>query len=153
MMRQSAITLRSIEIVSIDHSKRTMNGFACHQNRMSRAPRLSAAQRHVEPRWKFVELLINVLNCDASFKTSTNDAPETLLDISANHKDDTSKTSAESIIDRIIDNGFASRTNRLYLFQTAVPTTHACSQNEQSWGTHVSPDLVRGISDAPSRPV
>ncbi len=102
-----------------------------HQNRVPRAPRLGAAGGHFEPRRKLVEFLKDIFDRNALFKSRAYDLFERLLNALANHKNEFAEAGAKCVVNRIIDDGFAARTHRINLLQTAIAATHAGSQNEQ----------------------
>jgi hypothetical protein len=61
---------------------------------------------------------------------------ERVFNVLADDKDELAKSGAKSIVDRIIDDGFTTRTDRINLLEAAIAVAHASGQNEQSRRCH-----------------
>ena len=134
MLRHHPVALRSVEVVCIDHGERLLDGVGGHQDRLRRAPRLGAPGRHAESRGNLVQFLKDVVHRNALFKTRAHYLLERLLDILADDKNQLPKPGAHGVKDRVVDDGFAARANRLNLLQTTVTAAHTGSQNKKCGG-------------------
>ena len=136
MLRQQAIAFGSVEIVCINHNKGFVNNTGGQQNCLCRAPRLAPSHRRGKPRRKHLQFLKNVFHRDALFKSPANGFLERLLHLLAQNKHRLAKARAQSVVNRVIDEGFAARPHRVHLLQAAVAAAHAGSQNEQRRSCH-----------------
>ena len=130
MLRQYAIALRSVKIVSIDDRKGLVDRVGGHQNCVQRAPRLVAAGRDGKPLRKFIEFLKDVFDRDMSFKPCTDGLLEHLLNVLADNEHDLAESGAECVVDRIVDDGFTTRADWIDLLEAAIAVAHAGGQNE-----------------------
>src|ERR1700733_7453588 len=133
MPRQGTIALRSVEIVSIDNSKRFVDSTGRRQGCVQRSPWLDPAGWDEKSRRKFVEFLKNVLDIDVSFKSRTYLHPEGPLNVFPNHENNLGKPAAERVVNRIIHDCFPTWANRIYLLQAPIATAHASCKYQQSW--------------------
>ena len=72
-----------------------------------------------------VKLLEHVSDIQAFFEAVPHLLTEFLLKIPPDHKNDAGKSCANGVIDRIIQQSFTGRSDRIHLFQSAVTAAHA----------------------------
>src|SRR5271168_1180916 len=136
MLRQYAIALLSVKVVSVDHCEGPLDGVGGHQYCVHRAPWLGPAGWEGKSRRKFVEFLKYVFDRDAIFKPPFDGMLERLLHVLTDNEHDFAEPGADSIVDRIVHDGFTTRTDRLNLLEAAKTAAHAGCQDKQSCRCH-----------------
>src|SRR5260370_39649294 len=125
MLRQYAIALGSVKIVGVDDRKGLVDRVGGHQNCVQCAPWPGSAGRNGKPLRKFVEFLKSVFDPDMSFKPRTDGLLESLLNVLADNEHDLTESGAQCVVDRIVEDGFTTRADRINLLEAAVAVAQA----------------------------
>ena len=113
---------------------------------MHRSPRLGSTSGNGKSWWKNIEFLKGVLDSGSSFNAVADSLLELPLDVLADDEDGVAKPGAQGVVDRIIDDGLATRTDRINLLEGAIAVARAGGQNEQAGDVISSNRLADGLS-------
>ena len=123
--RQKTKALSAIVVVGIDDGERPVHDTCAAENRVSCAPRLFAPFGNGEACGQAVKLLENILDRRNGGNAVADVLLEFFLDRVLDHKNDLAEARFKGIVDGIVDDKLAGRTDRGELFQTAEATAHA----------------------------
>ena len=118
-----------IEVVAIDYTEWLLDHVLTHQHSVVGAPRLLTALRYAESLWQCIECLEAELTLYLTLVLSEDLRTELLLEILTDNPYDLAEASLNGIVNTVIHDGLAVRTQTVELFQAAVTATHtSCKQ-------------------------
>ena len=119
----------SVEIVRVDHGKRSIDCLSRTRNRMRCPPGLCPALRHAEALREPVQFLKDILHIKVLFSIPPDPIFKVLLDLMLDDKDNLCKSCPPRIIQRKIDNLMPFLVHWRDLLQAAKPRSHSSRQD------------------------
>ena len=123
----------SVIVISIDNSKRLLDGILAHQHSVVCAPRFCASFRTSESLRESVGRLEHHLDRYVSLVFGKDFRAEIVFKIFTNHKYNLTKSTAYCIIDGVVHNCFPVRSKTVQLLQPSITAAHSGSENKKCW--------------------
>ena len=121
-----------VEVVAIDYRKRLVDDAGAHQYGVVRAPRLGAPLRAGEALGQGVERLEHQLAGDVPLVLGDDFLAEVPLEVLADDKHQLAEAGVDGVVDGVVHDGLAVRTQSVQLLQSAVAASHAGGEEEKS---------------------
>ena len=128
---EQSISAPPVEIIRVDCGERFGDFFRGTQNRVPRSPRLGAFFRSPERSGELVQFLESVFHLDFIFPFRADVLAERLFDVVTDHENDFAESAFERIVNGIVQNDFAGRTDRINLLESAVTASHSGGEHQQ----------------------
>ncbi len=101
-----------------------------HHHGMVRSPGFLAALRHGKTVRQAIQFLIHEFHVDLAAETLFRiDLLESVSERVTDDKDHLAETGLDGVVDRVVDDGLATRAQTVHLFERAVAGSHPGSQN------------------------
>ena len=105
---------------------------------MTGAPRLRPAGRDGDVGGDVLQILKDVADIGVALDLVADAFAEGVLDVAPDQKDDVAEACLESIIDRVVDDQFAVRSDGIGLLEAAVPASDAAGEDDKGGIRHNS---------------
>ena len=132
VVANSGVCSAAVEVVGVDNGKWLVDGLCCHHNSVVCAPRLYATLGESEALGQVVELLEYILHLYLMAEAL---GVEHLLKIClegvADYEYHLAEASANSVVNRVVDNSLAVRAYAIHLLERTIARTHARCQYQK----------------------
>ena len=130
MLREQPIRVGTIKIVGIDGGKRRADGIGGGQNRVRGSPRFGTIRWNFKIRRHLAEFLEYIFYGDSLFKMRADRFLELRFDVFPNHEHESAKARPHRVVNRIINDRLAVRSDLINLFEAAITAAHSGSQHK-----------------------
>ena len=129
----------SVVVIGIDDKERFLDQISRRKNRLTGSPRFFSTFRNRKTFREIIHLLVRILDRSDLLDPVSDDLLKIFLQIFSDDKNNFIKTRFQSVMDRIVHNDLAARTNRGKLLDSAAKTaSNSCCHDDKRCLFHVT---------------